>query len=219
MKDAKVYFFIAFIFTMIFIGWLFYKTIIAYKLRKCSKEGFGQSLTTRCPNMLIEKDGKIYLYNSRLANVPGVNPIQFNNLEEYTEFLKWQKSVNINCPVLYLQYTNDTQGQNVFKLRNDFQDTKYGAPPVIPVNLKNPQNTMLYDAGHDDGEYNINSFPSQDPQGQYIGSNTPLDEMNDYQRYYLSTDNAMMDNWDNSIAEKHIAQGVYDENNVNIYVP
>ena len=86
-------------------------------------------------------------------------------------------------------------------------------------NLKNPQNTMLFDAGHDDGEYNMNSFPSQDPQGQYIGSNTPLDEMNDYQRYYLSTDNAMMDNWDNSIAEKHIAQGVYDENNVNIYVP
>jgi hypothetical protein len=67
--------------------------------------------------MLIEKDGKIYLYNTKLANVPGVNPIQFNNLEEYTEFLKWQKSVNINCPVLYLQYTNDTQGQNVFKLR------------------------------------------------------------------------------------------------------
>jgi len=81
MKDAKVYFFIAFIFTMIFIGWLFYRTMLAYKLRKCSKEGFGQSLTTRCPNMLIEKDGKIYLYNTRLANVPGVNPIQFNNLE------------------------------------------------------------------------------------------------------------------------------------------
>ena len=219
MKSLNIYFSIAVFFVLLGMVGLIYRTIIAYNLRKCTREGFGKPLQTRCPNMLIEKNGKVYLYNTNLANVPGVNPIQFNNLEEYTEFLKWQKSMNIDCPVLYLQYTNDTQGQNVYKLRNDFQDTKYGAPPVIPVNLKNPQNTMLSDANHDDGEYNSNSYPGQDPQDQYIGQNTPLDEMNDYQRYYLSTDNAMMDNWDNGIAEKHIAQGVYDENNVNIYVP
>ena len=219
MKALNIYFSIAVFFVLLGTVGLIYRTIIAYNLRKCKREGFGTPLQTRCPNMLIEKDGKIYLYNTNLANVPGVNPIQFNNLEEYTEFLKWQKSMNIECPVLYLQYTNDTQGQNVYKLRNDFQDTKYGVPPVIPIDLKNPQNTMLTDANHDDGEYNINSYPGQDPQGQYIGKNTPLDEMNDYQRYYLSTDNAMMDNWDNAIAEKHIAQGVYDENNVSIYVP
>jgi len=219
MKALNIYFSIAVFFVLVGTIGLLYKTVITYNLRKCTKEGFGQPLQTRCPNMLIERDGKIYLYNTNLANVPGVNPIQFNNLEEYTEFLKWQKSMNIDCPVLYLQYTNDTQGQNVYKLRNDFQDTKYGAPPIIPIDLKNPQNTMLIDANHDDGEYNMNSYPGQDPQGQYIGKNTPLDEMNDYQRYYLSTDNAMMDNWDNAIAEKHIAQGVYDENNVSIYVP
>lgn len=219
MKALNIYFSIAVLFVLLGMVGLIYRTIIAYNLRKCTREGFGKPLQTRCPNMLIEKNGKVYLYNTNLANVPGVNPIQFNNLEEYTEFLKWQKSMNIECPVLYLQYTNDTQGQNVYKLRNDFQDTKYGAPPVIPVDLKNPQNTMLTDANHDDGEYNANSYPGQDPQDQYIGKNTPLDEMNDYQQYYLSTDNAMMDNWDNAIAEKHIAQGVYDENNVNIYLP
>jgi len=191
--------------------------MLAYSLRKCTKEGFGESLKTRCPNMLIEKDGKIYLYNNQIVNVPGVNPIQFNNLQEYTDFLKWQKSVNINCPVLYLQYINDTQGNNVLKY-----NTKYGGPPIIPFTFKkpqNPNNTLLFDAGHDDGDYNINSLPAHDPHDQYIGLNTPLDEMNDYQRYYLSTDNAMMDNWDNDIAEKHIAEGVYDDNNVNIRVP
>ena len=35
----------------------------------------------RCPNMLIEKDGGYYLYNSKLAIVPGVNPIRFNSLQ------------------------------------------------------------------------------------------------------------------------------------------
>jgi hypothetical protein len=194
MKAFDVYFIIAVIFTILTTGWLFYKTVIAYTLRKCLKEGFEKGieegsekpLKTRCPNMLIEKDGKVYLYNTQLANVPGVNPIQFNNLEEYTEFLKWQKSVNINCPVLYLQYTNDTQGQNVFKLRNDFQDTKYGAPPVIPIDLKNPQNTLLFDAGRDDGKYNTNSYPGYDAHDQYIGLKTPLDEMNNYKNYTLS---------------------------------
>ena len=36
----------------------------------------------KCPNMLIEKDGNIYLYNSKKASVPGVNPIKFDNFEE-----------------------------------------------------------------------------------------------------------------------------------------
>ena len=218
MKIRETLFMLSILLLFLFVIWLFYKTNKAFEERKCVQlEGFENS--TRCPNLLIEKNGKIYLYNTKLANVPGVNPIQFNNLEEYTEFLQWQKTMNITCPVLYLQYTNNTQGNDVYQMRNDFENTKYGAPPVIPVQLKNPQNTMLMDAGHDDGDYNTNSFPSQDPQNQYIGKNTPLDEMNDYQRYYLSTDNAMMDNWDNGIAEKHIAEGVYSENNVNIYIP
>jgi hypothetical protein len=194
MKEPVVYFVISLIILSIFTSWLFYSTSLAYSLRKCSTEGFVETLETRCPNMLVEKDGKVYLYNRQLARVPGVNPIQFNNLEEYTEFLKWQKSVNINCPVLYLQYTNDTQGQNVFKLRNDFEDTKYGAPPVIPINLKNPQNTLLFDAGRDDGDYNKNSYPAYDAHNQYIGLRTPLDEMNNYKKYSLGSDNDTINN-------------------------
>ena len=38
----------------------------------------------RCPNILIQKGKEIYLYNSELAEVPGVNPMKFDNLEEYT---------------------------------------------------------------------------------------------------------------------------------------
>jgi hypothetical protein len=218
MKTLDVYFIFAFILTFLFISWLIYRTMRSFNLRKCLKEGFGGQPKTRCPNMLIEKDGKVYLYNSQLVNVPGVNPIQFNNLEEYTEFLNWQKSVNIDCPVLYLQYTNDTQGKNVYKLRNDFHDTKYGVPPITSVDLQKSQRTLLFDAGHDDGKYNTNSYPGHDPHGQYIGVMTPLDEMNDYKQYHLSTDNAMMDNWDNAIAEKHIKDGVYKNNEVKIHV-
>ena len=214
MDAINIYFIFALIVTILFIGWLIYRSMIAFNLRKCLKEGFGEPIKKRCPNMLVEKDGKVYLYNSKLLNVPGVNPIQFNNLEEYTEFLKWQKSVNINCPVLYLQYTNNTQGHNVYKLRNDFHDTKYGAHPITSVNLNKTQKTLLFDASHDDGDYNTNSYPGHDPHGQYIGAITPLDEMNDYKRYQLSSDNAMMHNWDHATAEKRIDEGVYKNNEV-----
>ena len=48
------------------------------------KEGFNNKddLPYRCPNVLIQKGTRFHLYNSSLANVPGVNPISFNHLDE-----------------------------------------------------------------------------------------------------------------------------------------
>lgn len=74
-----------------------------------------ENINQRCPNLLIKKGEGYYLFNSRLANVPGVNPIRFDNLEDYVEFIEWQKSQGIKCPILYLQQTYNTQGEMVFK--------------------------------------------------------------------------------------------------------
>ena len=52
----------------------------------------------RGPNILIQKGSEIWLYNRKLAHIPGVNPVVFHNLDEYTEFLDWQKSQGIQCP-------------------------------------------------------------------------------------------------------------------------
>ena len=79
-------------------------------------EGFGG---LDCPNLLIQKGKKIYLKNTQKAEVPGVNPIVFKNLEEYVEFLDWQKSQNIKCPVLYLKREYDTQDNEVYRIRPD----------------------------------------------------------------------------------------------------
>ena len=96
-----------------FIGLYFYAT-------KCDcKEGLTNNTSggPRCPNLLIQKGSRFYLYNTKLAEVPGVNPIEFANLEDYTEFLDWQRSQNIRCPVLYLQETYDAQVNRVYKSR------------------------------------------------------------------------------------------------------
>ena len=107
----------------------------------------------RCPNMLIQIGSNYYLYNSNLAKVPGVNPVRFNNLEEYVEFIDWQKSQGIKCPVLYLQKTYDTQGTSIYKIRPDPNDPEGGLPSTIntaPVDKRLPQQTELIDAGRNE---------------------------------------------------------------------
>ena len=84
----------------------------------------------RCPNILIQKGAELYLHNSRLANVPGVNPLKFNNLEDYVEFMEWQRSHGIRCPILYMQHSFDAQGKPVYKIRPGPLNLQGGLPPV-----------------------------------------------------------------------------------------
>lgn len=88
--------------------------------------------TSRCPNILIQVGSKYFLLNSNIERVPGVNPLEFNTLEDYHEFLKWQKTVGIKCPVLFVQKTYDAQGNRVYKMRPSVNDQKGGLPPTPP---------------------------------------------------------------------------------------
>ena len=103
---------------------------IFFMVKTNGKEGF-KKMTGKpsCPNILVQKGNKIYLYNNRLAEVPGVNPIVFNNLEEYTEFIDWQRSQGIRCPVLYLQEVIDASGKRVCKVRPCTLEPQGGLPP------------------------------------------------------------------------------------------
>ena len=64
----------------------------AFEGRNYSSSSSRKDTQDRCPNILIQKGSELYLHNSRLAKVPGVNPLKFANLEEYTEFMEWQRS-------------------------------------------------------------------------------------------------------------------------------
>tara|TARA_B100002051_G_scaffold217058_1_gene209818 strand:- start:4977 stop:5624 length:648 start_codon:yes stop_codon:yes gene_type:complete len=150
----------------------------------CAKEGFcnDKKPPYRCPDVLIQHGKELELRNTRLANVPGVNPIKFANLDEYVEFTKWQRSQGIRCPVLYLQHSYDTQGKSVYKARPSPTDLRGGAPDLMPRPLpmggRQPAPvSKLLDAARNDPPYNKHSYPGFDPQDQYIGLNTPLDQM------------------------------------------
>jgi hypothetical protein len=201
-------------------------------------EGFTNNTIKRCPNLLIQKDNKFYLYNSKVAKVPGVNPVEFDNLEDYTEFLDWQRSQGIRCPVLYLQQTYDAQGNPVYKVRPSVSEPQGGLPPSIASSsgdiiyddplmtddisqkLLYPNPTLLVDATRNDPPYNTNSYPAYDESSYYIGTTTPLDVMNIKQEELLKSPDPMDPNWGGAAYTQSLVDaGYYKDDEVEIYIP
>jgi hypothetical protein len=202
-----------------------------------SKEGFiGLSGSTQeaCPDLLVQKGTTLYLVNTKKPKIPGVNPIQFSNLEEYTEYVDWQRSRGIRCPVLFLQHSYDTQGNPAYRVRPSPYDLQGGLPPTRtvsgskpnPPNQPNPSSlippgpnpTLLIDATRNDDPYNTNSLPGFDQSSQYVGATTPLDSVTDSQN--ALSPNPMDANWGgNNYTQNLIDQGYYKGNEVSVYVP
>ena len=219
---------------VVFMGLYFYMKTSDKKFA----EGFTNNTIKRCPNLLIQKDNKFYLYNSKVAKVPGVNPVEFDNLEDYTEFLDWQRSQGIRCPVLYLQQTYDAQGNPVYKVRPSVSEPQGGLPPSIANSSGNiiyedplmtddisqkllyPNPTLLVDATRNDPPYNTNSYPAYDETSYYIGATTPLDVMNIKQEELPRSPDAMDPNWGGAAYTQSLVDaGYYKDDEVEIYIP
>lgn len=170
-----------------------------------SVEPFSIRERIKCPNVLVQEGNKILLYDTTKIKVPGVNPIQFENLEEYVEFMNWQKSQNIQCPALYLQHSFDPQGMDVYKMRPNVTDPQGGLNPgrnVQPQSLNPYANSetmtpgLLVDANHSDlSPFNKGSMPGFDGTSQYVGTTTPLDLMDRPDGNMLYSADAMESNW------------------------
>jgi len=111
------------------VGVLVFLCGLFFYAKGAAVEGFVQP-TTKCPNLLIQQGSRFYLHNTNLVKVPGVNPVEFENLEDYIEFLEWQRSQGIRCPVLFLQQSFDPQGNQVYKIRPSVSEPQGGLPSV-----------------------------------------------------------------------------------------
>lgn len=208
-----------------------------YFYAKCADPKYTEGFTgQRCPDLLIQKDSRFYLYNSKLAQVPGVNPIEFDNLEDYTEFLDWQRSQGIRCPVLYLQATYDAQGNRVYKARPSVSEPQAGLPPstLPPIGIASsgtppmlqtseqvlhPNPTLLVDAAHNDPPYNWKGYPGYDQTSYYVGTTTPLDEMDAKQEQAPISPNPMDPNWGGpAYTQSLVDKGYYKQNEVAIAI-
>jgi hypothetical protein len=156
--------------SVVFLAGLY--TSLCYGTRQ-----FTEPFQPRCHDILVQKGSEIWLKNSKLAEIPGVNPVKFHNLEEYTRFVEWQRARNIDCPVLFLQQTFDAQNERVYA--------------VQPVH-------KLIDATRGHPPYNKNSFPAMDPHNQALGQSTTLDVYSDVGETQEVSANPMDPNWGGS---------------------
>lgn len=189
--------------------------------KKITETFEGNSREPTCPDVLIQKDGKIVLFASKLETVPGVNPLVFDNLEDYVEFTKWQRSKGITCPVLYLQSTHNTQGGTEYRVRPDIEDPQGGLAPSLPgknppdltqVNGVNNAPYFKNGGGSITGEIALNTGPENigyveavptsknELQGMtqssfYQGTITPMDEQLAKQKGLDKSPSAMDASW------------------------
>jgi hypothetical protein len=172
----------------------------------------------RCANILIQKGSSYFLFNSKLAKIPGVNPLRFNNLEDYVEFTDWQRSQGIRCPILYVQETYDAQGNPVYNARPSPTDLQGGLQPQLQSQQPSSQYSQLIDASRDSIPFNQNGYPAFDPHDQMIGLITPLDKMFHEKSNGVSP-NPMDKNWGGiKYTQSLIDSGYYAGNEVAIKV-
>ena len=151
-----------------------------------------------CPDEIIHREDGIYLYNTSKLEKPGINPIIFQKLDEYLNYVRMLRSKNINCPILYYRETYTTQNEK-----------KYNLIPELSTTLPEQPVTKLYDANRSPNSiFNANTYPGFDPQDQYIGLNTPLDKM--FNEREKISDNPMDANWGGrNFSDRAIRSGKY----------
>ena len=130
-----------------------------------------------CPNTMIKDGDKILIYNPKHPKVPGVNPIQLESLEDYEEYVAWQRANKINCPILHLEKVFDTQGKEKYQVRDKFSSDscENGVNHSIPVVKETPDLGKIIDASLDSPPYNSNQMPGYDPLDQDIGRKNVID--------------------------------------------
>jgi hypothetical protein len=202
---------------------------LSYKHKDLVKETF--DVMDKCPNLLIKQGKEIHLVNTKKALIPGVNPIKFESLEDYAQFIKYQQHLNIKCPILYYQETYDVQNNKGFRLHNDPLDVDGGLPSHIAkeyninnssilakdtefIDTKKLDRKTTYKVDNTnhikqvspvDFSINHNKFTkSMDPQDQKVGVKSYLDNIE------MDT-NPMSSSWEgHDKTDKAIKMGDFD---------
>jgi hypothetical protein len=162
--------------------------------------------TNVCGSALIKRGGRLLLFVDP-KNQDEI-PIEFETLDDYINYLDEQKSNGIECPVLFLQQENDTQGNDVYRVRPSPFNQASGMKPINVVPIK--------DASRANYPYNSNQYPGIDTAGLQIGVYNELDEIHDSTSRAKTSDNPMDVNWGGvEFTRSKVESGKYDDNVVN----
>ena len=178
-----------------------------------------QDLKIDCPDVLIKRGDKLLLYNTKVIEVAGVNPLPFDSLDDYKKYVDGQNKSGMHCPVLFLQEENDLQGKDVFRMRPSPFYVEGGLPPLPMEVHSNATIQKVVDASRANLPYNANNYPGFDAHGQYVGRYTDIDQIHnstmDTEATNGLSDNPMDTNWGGvTVTQQSVDSGKYKENEV-----
>ena len=130
-----------------------------------------------CHDLIEERNGKIRVYNNKSDVIPGINPLEFNTLDEYKKYMEWKKQQGSDCPVLYIKRKYTTQNNLGYQISSD--------PSTDDVYTQPPEDETLHHKDNGNTNYNRNitksdlvsssGLPGFDPTDQDIGKKNPID--------------------------------------------
>ena len=125
--------------------------------------------------------------------------------------MDWLQGRGIRCPILFLQYSYDTQGNPVYKMRPSPVDLQGGLSPNVPYSPAPAALVQIMDASRDNPPFNNQMYDGYDPLNFHIGDYTSQDaafrakEINS-----MYSDNPMDVNWGGiRYSESVVASGAY----------
>lgn len=185
---------------LFFLGLAFVSTVSHDRFME---EFVGSPPLKSCPSVLVQKDNKIYMYYKGEPEVPGMNPVIFDNLEEYSEYVDYLRSKGKHCPILHLKEQISANGGTEYKVYPSPTDKAASLSYIDKTAFNRERN--LVDANMTN---NPGHTPGYDSSGFDNGINTPLDKM--YHSRDKTSDNAMDTNWGGvEHSRKSVEQGNY----------
>lgn len=215
--------FMVFLLISTFVGLHFYMTFYFESHKKealtnISNRDVGRpdSENKTCFDMMINNGENILLYNTNMPEMIGVNPLTFNNLDEYIKYLDNQRNDGLTCPILYLQKEFSAQGDDVYRIRPDpFNNDNGGLSQNSVLVNQNPKIVPIINSNDDNPPYNTNMHNGFDPYNLQVGTYTDLDRLHDSTQYSKYSDNPMDSNWGGVIhTENAVKSGKYEVNNI-----
>ena len=175
-----------------------------------------------CPDLLIKKGNSLLLYNTKMLEVDGVNPLPFNSLDDYIKYMDIQKKNGSQCPVLFLQQESDAQGKDVLRMRPSPFYVEGGLPPLPMQIHDNKVIQNIVDASRENPPYNANNYAGFDPYNYDLGRFSNIDQIHKSTTDDISdasgnlmSDNPMDSNWGGiAVTRRAIESGKYKENEI-----
>ena len=127
--------------------------------------------------------------------------------------MDWLQGRGIRCPILFLQFSYDAQGQAVYKMRPSPTDLQGGLSPNMPYSPAPAALVQMMDASRDNPPFNNQMYDGFDPLNFNMGDYTPQDAaFREKELTMKYSDNPMDANWGGiRYSESAVASGAYTD--------